>query len=588
MEAADLLCDSLFCWLENRKECAEKLLELAQKLEKVHQGSKIAQGFGAAASVLSISGAVVAAVLTEGLASPVLVAAATGSTVVATKVSAIPTLVETGISWRTFKKVNKLIKEDEEVGKCIQKQLQDLKDMCGGAQLGDHDDELECEVTSQLMCALARRNKTHVSLDFLRGFNRATFFRHLTSGGLDPAEASHFIGQALNLISSPEITSSLKVSAKEMLKNIGQIGIKAAVKAGSKVRGATGLGLSLNDLIVKCKEIVKRKRVTEASKFLRDSAREIQKSQKKLKEQLDAMREIIQKLFRMKNLIKNLGEYSLSLTEDGQNIMAYIMGTCTDNTVVSWLQGVTHQIEFVNLLRFVLENFGSIPEDLTRPDGKHIDIVFVAHGSIVDQFMPAGGLVPTPNIRDTILYSPWNCLIDSRAAFGIAQGNIQVTDREFYNTSNELYYEPNPLPDHWNCMRRSLHDIPGILLSPVTPEERAWAFFHQFWMDRSMEIEDRIIIPYLVPQNMLNAFRQIPLYMFIFVTSFVLMLSGRTATVHLAACLGRAGSPPMPAEWRTQYAFTSDRTVMTMYMDDRYMNSMLFTALRSLFDSQVP
>ncbi|XP_048044485.1 uncharacterized protein LOC125267167 [Megalobrama amblycephala] len=298
------------------------------------------------------------------------------------------------------------------------------------------------------------------------------------------------------------------------------------------------------------------------------------------------MHKIIQKLFRMKNLIKDLGVYSHSLTEDGQNIIAYIMGTCTDSTVISWLQGATCQIEFLNVLLFVLENFGSIPEDLTRPDGRHIDIVFVAHGSIVDQFMPAGFLVPTPTIRDTILYSPWNCSIDSSAAFGIAQGNIQVTNREFYNTSNRLYCEPDPLPDHWNCMRESLHNTPGILLSPVTPEDEAWAFFHQFWMDRSMEIEDRIIIPYLVPQNMVNAFRQIPLYMFIFVISFVLMLSGKTATVHLAACLNRREeSTLMPDEWRTQYAFTSDGTVMTVNMVTE-MNSRLFIALRSLFDSQ--
>ncbi|XP_051717011.1 uncharacterized protein LOC127494867 [Ctenopharyngodon idella] len=579
MEAADLLCDSLLRWLENRKECARKLLELAQELEKVHQDSNIAQVVGAATSVASISGALLATILTGGLASPLLVAAAAG-----TVVSVTSTLVEAGMSSSTFNKAIELIKEDEEVGTSIQKQLQDLKDRCGGTQLGAHADELECEVTTQLMWALARRNKTHVPLDFLRGFNRATFFRHITPGGLAPAEASRFIGQALGLVTfSAVITSSLKVSAKEMVKDIGQIGIKAAVKAGSRVLGVISLGMCLYDLIVKSEELVKGNRVTEASKFLRDSAREILQGRQKLKEQLDAMHEIIQKLFRMRNLIKNLGGYSLSMNENGQNIMDYIMGTCTDNTVISWLQGITHQIEFVNLLRFFLENLAPILEDLTRPDGGHIDIVFVAHGTIVDQFMPAGGLVPTPTIRDTILYSPWNCSIDSHAAFGIAQGNIQVTNREFYNTRNTLYYEPNPLPRCWNSMRRSLHNIPGILLSPVTPEERAWALFHQFWMNRSMEI-DRVIIPYVVPQNMVNAFGEIPLYMFIFVTSFILMVQGKTATVHLAACLDRAGSPPRPAEWRRQYAYTSDGTVMTMYMDDRYMNSMLFRALRSLFD----
>ncbi|XP_048044487.1 uncharacterized protein LOC125267169 isoform X1 [Megalobrama amblycephala] len=578
MEAADLLCDSLFRWMENRKKCAEELLELAQELENVHQGSTSILAVTTAAGLTS---AVFISIFTEGLALPLLAVAAG-------IVSIITGVVNEANSRSTFKKSIELIKEDKKVGMSIQKQLQDLKDRCGGAKLGDHADELECEVTTQLMGALARRDNTHIPLDFLRDFNRATVFRHMTPGGVAPAEASRFICQALNLISSPEITSSLKVSAKEMVENIGCIGIKEAVKAGSRVPSAIGLGICVYDLIVTCEELVKDNRVTEASKLLRDSAREILEGRQKLKEQLDAMQEIIQKLFQMKNLIKDLGEYSLSLTENGQNIMAYIMGTCTDNEVVSWLRELTHQIEFVNLLRFYLERLSCILPDLSTPDGDHIDIVFVAHGRIVDQFMPAGGLVPTPNITDTILYSPWNCKIDSNTAFGIAQGFIQVTDREFYNTRNRLYYEPNPLPDRWNSMRRSLHNIPGILLSPVTPEEGAWAFFDWLWESRSMEIEDRVIIPYVVPQLLVNAFGEIPLYIFIFVTSFMLMIFNKTATVHLAACLGRAGSPEKPVEWRTQYAFTSDETHMTVSMDDRYLNSMLFRALRSMFDSQKP
>ncbi|ROL53558.1 hypothetical protein DPX16_2200 [Anabarilius grahami] len=196
MEAADLLCDSLLRWLENRRECAEKLLELAQELENVHQGSNIAKFVGAATSVASISGAVVATIFTGGLASPLLVAAATG-TLAGTAVSITSPVVESSMSISTFKKATELIEKDAKVGMGIQKQLQDLKDRCRGTQLGDHADELECEVTTQLMCALARRDNTHVPLDFLRGFNRATFFRHLTSGGMDPDKASLFICQAL-------------------------------------------------------------------------------------------------------------------------------------------------------------------------------------------------------------------------------------------------------------------------------------------------------------------------------------------------------------------------------------------------------
>ncbi|XP_051717013.1 uncharacterized protein LOC127494868 isoform X2 [Ctenopharyngodon idella] len=355
---------------------------------------------------------------------------------------------------------------------------------------------------------------------------------------------------------------------------------------GMRVLDAIGLDRSLSNLIVNCEEIVKRKQISEASKFLRDSALEILDGQQELKEQLDAMHEIIQKLFRMKNLVKDLGGYSLCLTENGQNVMDYIMGTCTDSTVISWLEGITHQIELVNLLRFVLENLGPLIKDFISPGGGHIDIVIVGHGRIINQFMPAGGLVPTPTIRDTILYSPWNCSIDSYAAFGIAQGLIDVTNRQFYYTSNMLYYEPNNLPQRWNSMRRSLHNIPGILLYPLTPEEEAWTFFHFLLNNGGLFTEDCAIIPYVVPQNMLNAFGEIPLYILIFVTSFILMVQGKTATVHLAACLDRAGSPPRRAEWRRQYAYTSDGTRMTMNMDDfRHISSRLLNALMLMFDS---
>ncbi|XP_039510990.1 uncharacterized protein LOC120465351 [Pimephales promelas] len=574
MEAADILCESLFRWLENRKKCAEELKKLAQELEDVHQGSNIGQVVGAATSVASISGALIATVLTGGLAGPVLVAAAVG-TVAGTAVSVTSTLVETFISSSTFKKANELMKEDEKVGTKIQEQLRDLKDRCRGAL---NADELDCEVTTRLMWSLARRSNTPVPLDFLRGFNRATFFHHLAPGGLDPDQASRFICQALGAATVFSLmTSSLKVSGKVMMKNIGRIGIKSAVKAGSRVLGVIGLGISLYDLIDKSVELAKDNQVTEASKFLRDSARQILDGQQELKEQLDAMHEIIQELLKIKNLIKNLGGYSLNMTEEAQKIINYIKITCPDNTVSSWLQ--THEIAFVNLLRFFLEKLGHILEDLTKPYRGHIHIVIVAHGGIVDEFMPAGGLVPTPNITDTVLYSPWNCAIDANAAFGIAQGSIQATDRVFVNMAR---CEPNPLPNRWNSMRESPSDIPVILLSPVTEEDGAWKYFNQYRI--GMEIEDRVIIPYLVPEKLKKEFGQIPLFIFIFAISFLLMMYNKTATVHLAACLSRGGSPERRVEWRRQYAYTSDGAYMTVNIENKYMHNDLYRAFRSLFD----
>ncbi|XP_056094776.1 uncharacterized protein LOC130073404 [Rhinichthys klamathensis goyatoka] len=555
MEAADTLCDSLFRWLENREECAEELEKLEQEPEDVPQHSNTAQGFRA-----SISAAF-------------------------TSVCPTSTLVKAGVSSSIFNKAIELMKEDEKVGTSIQEQLRDLKDECGetlkdecgetlkdecgGAPLGTHADELDCEVVTRLMWALARRRDTPVPIDFLRGFNKATFFRHMTPGGLAPAEASDLICQSLGLDRSPEITSSLKVSAKEMVKNIKLIGTKADAGSG----GATGLGISLCDLIVKSEALVKGNRVPGAGEIL--------DGQQELKEQLGAMQEIIQKLFRLKNLVKDLGGYSLSMTQNEWNIMNYIRGTCTDDRVLSWLRGSSNQTEFVNVLRFCLERLSVKLPDLELLDKTDLDIVIVGHGGIVDQFMPAGGLVPTTNITDTVLYSPWNCPIDSKAAYAITQGFIQATDRVFHHMA---YYEPNPLPDHWNSMRRSPSDIPVILLAPLTPEEDAWALFQQFWVNRDMDSEDRVILPYLLPQDQENAFGDIPLFMFILALSYILSCHGKAATVHLAACLCNDESPLMEEEWVKQYAYTSDGAYMTVNMDDRNMNNMLFMALRSLFD----
>lgn len=126
-----------------------------------------------------------------------------------------------------------------------------------------------------------------------------------------------------------------------------------------------------------------------------------------------------------------------------------------------------------------------------------------------------------------------------------------------------------------------------MLLSPVRPEQEVWSLVQQLWINGGLQMEDRVIIPYFTPQNLANAFSDIPLFVFIFAISFILMLCGKTATVHLAACLDRReGTRLMPAEWRRQYGYTSDGIYMSVNMDDRYRNTMLFRAFRSMFDSR--
>lgn len=291
--------------------------------------------------------------------------------------------------------------------------------------------------------------------------------------------------------------------------------------------------------------------------------------------------EITKKISEVKNLIKSLRKYSLNMTKTGQKIIDYIIQSCTDDEVISWLKTLPHQIQFINLLTF-LNN--TVDQDLDRQKkeklGGHIDIVIVAHGEITDKLIPAGLLMPT-SIIDTVLYSPWNCLIDACAACAIAEGWKNTEGRDFYNQNQSVLFEPNPLPGHWNHMQRSFLPVPMILLTPLYPEEPVWKEFQR--LQGQMDRDDRVIIPYLVPQDCVEAFGKTPFFMLIFALSYRLMIIQKTATVHLAACLGRGKSELFQTHWRAQYAYTNDRTIMTTRNRD-FMNSRLFRAFRAMFD----
>lgn len=235
MEEADKLCGSLLLWLE--KQCGDKLSALAQELEDLHKSANISQVVETATSVLSIFAAALATVFTGGLAAPLLAAAAAG-----TVVSLTSTLVEAGVSSSTMNTATALITEDEKIGKNIQELQRCLREKCGGKQLGAQasggstSDNVECEVATLLMGALARRNKIPVPLDMLRSFNKATFFRQ--AGGMNSADVHRLIFKAVGLVVSLGKSGMMevsKVSAKEMVKDIGSIGMKTAVKTGSRV-----------------------------------------------------------------------------------------------------------------------------------------------------------------------------------------------------------------------------------------------------------------------------------------------------------------------------------------------------------------
>lgn len=253
--------------------------------------------------------------------------------------------------------------------------------------------------------------------------------------------------------------------------------------------------------------------------------------------------------------------------------------------MAKWLQQEENQIALLNLLRFSLRYLRTILEDRTPRDHiGHVHIIFVAHGGITYDFYSTSLLVPTPIIRDTVLYSPWNCFVDAYVVSGIALGSIIPDQRRFVGG------QPNVLPADWNYMRRSPYPLaPLITVHPVTQSENAWKEFLALYMANGLcPAEDRIIIPYLQEHKALSG---VPFYAFVFAISWIVMLWGKTATIHLGACLNRNQSDQLSsqfaeelaAKWAAQYAYTGDDVKMTTNMNVWEIEEGLYRAFKSMF-----
>lgn len=237
MAEADELCDLLFLWLKKRKQCAEKLLALAKELENVHEKSTVSQAVGSATSVIALSTAGVVTFLTGGLATPLLVATTVG-TIAGAAVDIASTAIEAIISGSAMNEAKNIIQEDEKIGKNIQEAIENLKKKCGAQQNVVHGStDIGCEVATQIMVALARRNNVDVPLDILRIFVRSTFSQNLVLRA-DAAVPQMLILSAVTFCFHLGIKSfekGLKAGAKGLGKSAASTSAKAATNTGFKV-----------------------------------------------------------------------------------------------------------------------------------------------------------------------------------------------------------------------------------------------------------------------------------------------------------------------------------------------------------------
>lgn len=283
------------------------------------------------------------------------------------------------------------------------------------------------------------------------------------------------------------------------------------------------------------------------------------------------------------------------MSKGGWNIINYVLGTCTDPSVAKWLNNKAHKVHFLNLLTYFHQHLSKrLNEEMKKrsPTG-HVHIVFVAHGRITEEFMPALGLLP-PSITDTILYSPWNCLIDANVVYGIAKGLLEPRDVYFQDRSWPIDQKYDVELTRWNHLRTSGNSlIPEIILGPIydgDPEcEDAWKDFRKLAPEgRDLWIEDRIFLPYCCEER--GALGEVPFAVLTTAASYILGMMQKpiSATIHLAACLGRNSSPLREREWQEQYLYTPDNTIMSTDKFQniaRPMDQKLHNALSVIFHS---
>ncbi|XP_072534773.1 uncharacterized protein [Salminus brasiliensis] len=214
-----------------------------------------------------------------------------------------------------------------------------------------------------------------------------------------------------------------------------------------------------------------------------------------------------------------------------------------------------NQVLCLQLVRYFYKKLSNAA--VQRPGGLHI--VLVGDGSFTDQIHPVIWLVPLDTISDTVLYSPWNCSIDAKVAYGISTGGIQPKHRAFRRRSPEMEHQERP--PNWNCMRAQYQNhIPEIILGPKrTFSDDVRQLGDIANVKELLKKHNRLVILYELNDGL-------PLYQIIGVIAFLLrFMPPYKATIHLAAGLEYRGpASPNVQMLREQYAYTPEGTMMTL------------------------
>ncbi|XP_078140657.1 uncharacterized protein LOC144539465 [Centroberyx gerrardi] len=580
MAIADMLIDKISSWLEQQKDCAKKLMNLATELESHTKNVKISQTVGSSASVVGAAAVTAAGLITlctGGAAVPLLAVAGSVTAGLGVTTSLGSEIVEGFISGSTRKDAEKIAEKSKDLAKEIQRLMELLvkegeKEQQKARVCTDEDYVVDC-----IIKAMAKRSGLEWN-DNLKLLNIVSdLSKNMLSGKDATPRLLQKAAMALPLLSifvielaaEAILRQAAKKTGKAVLKkgltkSITSVGRKAAAKAIGRVGGgAIGLVFSVSELIDNCTELVRDNFVTEASQSLRDAAKSMETTVDEMKRELDGIRKVFEKLAKVNRCIENLEKNS-----EEKELMDFAMENCKDEATLKWLKENSESEAFFKLVRMFHFLKKHIDEEEKKDHSKDIDIIFVAHGAIRDHMIPASCLTPLPTIKDVILYSPWNCTITADAAYGIAVGCMEPHHRVFVCGKISCLkfshrHQPTDLPNHWNSMKKAGHQqIPNIMLSPLGPKDGAWKRFEFLKNEHGLAERNRVVVPYIIPGE--DGSESVPFFVVTLALSLVLIFSRFQATVHLTACLGKISKRTKFDEdyLKDQYAYTIDHTCM--------------------------
>ncbi|XP_008414672.1 uncharacterized protein LOC103469003 [Poecilia reticulata] len=599
MDDADALVRKVNKWVALQKECSRKLKNLADELEEATKAANVTKVVGSSVSVggaAAMTAAGVLTLLTGGAALPVLAVVA-GAGAVASGTGA---LTSVGSDVYSASKSKDIMEEAQKVLEELQSLEQEMKDLMkslkrqdssfcrhGGAAGGGDDDDDDGNVMEFVMRSMARQEGLELSSSIMIrsvfGLPHIDMFKRIKANDIILAGCLIILTSALIAVS--------KQGGKKVASSLGKKAASAA--AGSVAGGAVGLFFSVPELVSDCQNLDNTE--TEASKTLRKNARTILTSAEETEKELQKIREALKKLVRIKFII----EKETRTRDEKRELIDHAINNTPYPEVKQWLRENAESDVFfhlVNLTNFIAQKLN---EEAKKKKGKDrekkkIELVFLAHGSIVDLMIPARCLLPLPSITDVLLYSPWNCLLYPEAAYSIATGSIQPHHRQFGCTNPDLCpflpaaHTSFRLPHSWNSMRNTgLQSVPIIMVSPVAKiGDPAFAAFIALAAHFGEPAANRYLIPYLAPW-----IGKVPFFIVTLAMSLVLFFSGYEATVHLAACLGKSpGNAVMQEEYlQWQYAYAVDNTGMTVPRESiRYIDGPVFNMFKAVFGDESP